>query len=230
MKAALKVFGITASIFSSLGSLITFNDYSRALFMEKAFGIKETQKLTDVEIERLKQQAEKADLKIRIAELEADNLKIRQEKAEEEANQLKIKQAESEKLQQQSIAIETSVETSKIQNLSTEIARLQQETTKKDFENEQLKINLDESKNNTLQIETKQKADLSPKLVIEQLIYYSSKNAGIDYENEIQQLIEKLNAFPKPPKGNIEDAKKLNNRGLLSLSNHDYNNAIQLFF
>lgn len=45
MKEALKVFGITASIVSLVGSLVTFNDYSRALFMEKVFGIKETEKL-----------------------------------------------------------------------------------------------------------------------------------------------------------------------------------------
>jgi hypothetical protein len=92
MKEALKVFGITASLVSSVGSLVTFNDYSRALFMEKVFGITETKKLTEVEIEKLKHQAEKAELATKVAQLEAEQLKIKQEKEEIENKLLKEKQ------------------------------------------------------------------------------------------------------------------------------------------
>jgi tetratricopeptide (TPR) repeat protein len=106
MKEALKILGVTASIVSSIGSLVTFNDYSRTLFMEKVFGITEKKKLTDFEIEQLKQQAEKAQLETKIAKLEADKLKIQQEKIESE---LKLKdQIHTENLQ--SKAEDSSVE------------------------------------------------------------------------------------------------------------------------
>jgi hypothetical protein len=117
MKETLKILGITTSIISSIGSLVTFNDYSRTLFMEKIFGITETKKLTDVEIERLKQQAEKAQLETKIAQLETDKLKIKQEKIEAEA-QLK------DQINVNHLQNKTEV---KIPDSSVEITRFQQQ-------------------------------------------------------------------------------------------------------
>jgi tetratricopeptide (TPR) repeat protein len=246
MKEALKMFGITVSIISSAGSLVTFNDYSRALFMEKVFGIKETEKLTEVEVEKLKHQAEKAELATKIAQLETEQLKIKQEKAEaeaqqlkekkekaeEEANQLRIKQeqAEAEQLQKKSTQIDVLAEIPKTQDSSAEIARLQQEAIQAKLENEQLKTKLESEKKQIVQTKIQNKADLSSKSIIEKLIFYASKNAGIGYEDDIQGLVVQLEALETPQKGNDKEARKLNNKGLLVLTeDENFDEAIRIF-
>ena len=138
MKEALKVFGISASIISSVGSLVTFNDYSRALFMEKVFGIKETEKLNEVEVEKLKHQAEKAELATKVAQLEAEQLKIKQEKEEIENKLLKEKQEKEQaeaNIKQENLNIEKKEEQIAIVEMPKPVEPVtKRDTTKGDVE------------------------------------------------------------------------------------------------
>jgi tetratricopeptide (TPR) repeat protein len=66
--------------------------------------------------------------------------------------------------------------------------------------------------------------------MVNELIVIASKNGGLNNELEIQELINKINSIPKPLKGNSKEARKINDKGLLALSNNeDFDSAVRLF-
>lgn len=245
MKETLKTLGVTASIISSVGSLVTFNDYSRSVFMETVFDIKPTpqiEKAADFEIEKLKKEAEQAKLAEKVANLEMESFKAKQEKAEAEAEQLRKQSAILTETLPQPIQNISVAENS---NPNLEIARLRQEANQAKLEAEQLRLKLEKEKTNKLEDEFLQakrekliikdttktnSIEPTPQSMIGQLIAIASKNGGLNNELEIQELTNKIDSIPKLLKGNSKEARKSNDKGLLALSNNeDFDNAVRFF-
>lgn len=65
--------------------------------------------------------------------------------------------------------------------------------------------------------------------LIMKMINYATNNGGLSHELEIQKLKSEVESTPIKSSINKKEARKLNNKGLLALSNGDYNGAVQLF-
>jgi tol-pal system protein YbgF len=64
---------------------------------------------------------------------------------------------------------------------------------------------------------------------IMKIIDYSTNNGGLNNELEIQKLKSEIELIPRKNSINKKEARKINNKGLLALSNSDYDGAVQLF-
>jgi tol-pal system protein YbgF len=64
---------------------------------------------------------------------------------------------------------------------------------------------------------------------IMKMIDYATNNGGLSHELEIQKIKSEVESIPKKNSINKKEARKLNNKGLLALSNGDYSGAVQLF-
>jgi tetratricopeptide (TPR) repeat protein len=62
-----------------------------------------------------------------------------------------------------------------------------------------------------------------------QMIDYALDNGGVGHESEIQEAKLKIDALPKPAKGNKKAARKINDQGLVLLNIQDFDGAVEKF-
>ncbi len=62
-----------------------------------------------------------------------------------------------------------------------------------------------------------------------QMIYYAVDNGGVGHESEIQEAKLKIEASPKPKKGNKKAARKINDQALALLNTQDFGGAVAKF-
>lgn len=65
--------------------------------------------------------------------------------------------------------------------------------------------------------------------LIRQMIAIASENGGIGHEDELNALKQKIDALPKPERGNRSAAQKENEKGLAAISAKDYEQAKRYF-
>jgi tetratricopeptide (TPR) repeat protein len=101
----------------------------------------------------------------------------------------------------------------------------------KDFKQETPSINQDPSKQEDLEsdkTENTSSAD-TPHMMVLRMLEYALDDGGLSHESEIQQIKLQIESAPKPVKGNKKAARALNDRGLASSKEGDFNNAVKMF-
>jgi hypothetical protein len=68
-----------------------------------------------------------------------------------------------------------------------------------------------------------------PEMMVMRLLEYALDDGGLIHESEIQQAKLQIESLPRPAKGNKNEAKMFNAKGLASSKVYDFNNAVKMF-
>jgi len=101
----------------------------------------------------------------------------------------------------------------------------------KDFKQETPPINQDPSKLEEFELD-KTKNNLSadsPEMMVMRMLDYALDDGGLSHESEIQQIKLQIENAPRPGQGNKKAARVLNDQGLASSKDYDFNNAVKMF-
>lgn len=80
-----------------------------------------------------------------------------------------------------------------------------------------------------IQLPTTATAQDSSEELIRQMIDIASENGGVGHEDELNALKQKIDALPKPERGNRLAAQKENEKGLAAINTKDYEQAKRYF-
>jgi len=69
----------------------------------------------------------------------------------------------------------------------------------------------------------------TPQIMVTRMLDYALKDGGLSHEAEIQQTKLQIESLPRPAKGNEKAARAINAKGLASLKEGDFNNAVKMF-
>ena len=69
----------------------------------------------------------------------------------------------------------------------------------------------------------------TPQIMIMRMLEYALNDGGLSHESEIQQTKLQIESLPRPAKGNKKAARAINAKGLASLKESDFNNAVKMF-
>jgi tetratricopeptide (TPR) repeat protein len=72
-------------------------------------------------------------------------------------------------------------------------------------------------------------SESSPSAMVNRMLEFALNDGGLSQESEIQQIKLQLEGLPKPEKGNKKVARAINDKGLASSKEYDFNNAVKLF-
>jgi len=81
---------------------------------------------------------------------------------------------------------------------------------------------------------TRDKADNTlladtPQMMVMRMLDYALVDGGLSHESEILQTKLQIESSPKPTKGNKKAARAINDKGLASSKDYDFNNAVKMF-
>ena len=79
------------------------------------------------------------------------------------------------------------------------------------------------------EVEEAEKKQAAARSSIMQMIDYAADNGGVGHESEIQEVKRKIEASPKPAKGNKKAARKINDQALALLNTQDFSGAVAKF-
>ena len=79
------------------------------------------------------------------------------------------------------------------------------------------------------EVEEAEKKQAAARSSIMQMIDYAVDNGGVGHESEIQEVKRKIEASPKPAKGNKTVARKINEEALALLNTQDFGGAVAKF-
>jgi Flp pilus assembly protein TadD len=69
----------------------------------------------------------------------------------------------------------------------------------------------------------------TPQMMVIRMLDYALVDGGLSHESEIQQAKLQIESSPKPIKGNKKAARAINDKGLASSKDYDFNNAVKMF-
>jgi tetratricopeptide (TPR) repeat protein len=85
----------------------------------------------------------------------------------------------------------------------------------------QVELKLETTKNSS-SVDTAQ-------MMVMRMLDYALNDGGLSHESEIQQTKLQIESLPRPAKGNKKAARSINAKGLASLKEGDFNNAVKMF-
>jgi tetratricopeptide (TPR) repeat protein len=68
-----------------------------------------------------------------------------------------------------------------------------------------------------------------PQMMVTRMLEYALNDGGLSHESEIRQTKLQIESLPKPAKGNKKAARAINAKGLASLKESDFKNAVKMF-
>ncbi|WP_200870547.1 hypothetical protein [Methylobacter tundripaludum] len=69
----------------------------------------------------------------------------------------------------------------------------------------------------------------TPQIMVMRMLEYALNDGGLSHESEIQQTKLQIENLPRPEKGNKKAARAINDKGLASSKDYDFNGAVKLF-
>ena len=66
-------------------------------------------------------------------------------------------------------------------------------------------------------------------MMVMRMLEYALNDGGLNHESEIQQTKLQIESLPRPAKGNKKAARAINDKGLESSNDGDFNNAVKMF-
>ncbi|OYV20549.1 MAG: hypothetical protein CG438_583 [Methylococcaceae bacterium NSP1-1] len=69
----------------------------------------------------------------------------------------------------------------------------------------------------------------TPQIMVMRMLEYALNDGGLSHESEIQQTKLQIESLPRPAKGNKKAARTINAKGLVSLKEGDFSNAVKMF-
>ncbi|MDI1278511.1 tetratricopeptide repeat protein [Methylobacter sp.] len=69
----------------------------------------------------------------------------------------------------------------------------------------------------------------TPQMMVMRMLDYALVDGGLSHESEIQQTKLQIESSPRPTKGNKKAARAMNEKGLASSKDYDFNNAVKMF-
>jgi len=69
----------------------------------------------------------------------------------------------------------------------------------------------------------------TPQIMVMRMLEYALNDGGLSHESEILQTKLQIESLPRPAKGNKKAARTINAKGLVSLKEGDFSNAVKMF-